>query len=307
MPGARSTRLLAALPALAVLLWAVPARAAVSFTASVSPTTIRSPAKLEYRLKMVNHGDREERFSVTLGQPLYGPSRPGYGRTELASVDRRGRPRIDPPATYATDLVQTFDADIASCGGAGAGLGVGDHGYGVTSYELDVALPAHSTSRVRARYATAQPLWQDLDLRLRFYIGTKLVTGARGTLKNTRVVRSPSPRVAGRRAAHIMFRTVPSRRAAVRRGTPLRIDGFMVPAMPGQHVDFRYRRIGDRGAVTKPTPAAVAYVGALGAFSTTWLPPRPGVYELWAQYEHASPGLHSDDTCVQGFRVGQAL
>ena len=178
--------------------------------------------------------------------------------------------------------------------------------FSVISYELDVALPPHSTSRVRARYATAQPLWQDLDLRLRFDIGTKLVTGARGTLTHTRVVRSPSPRVIGRRAAHIMFRTVPSGRAAVRRGTPLRIDGFMVPAIPGQHVDFRYRRIGEHGALTTPAPAAVAYVGALGAFKTTWLPPRPGVYELWAQYKHASPGLYSDDTCVHGFEVGQA-
>jgi hypothetical protein len=55
--------------------------------------------------------------------------------------------------------------------------------------------------------------------------------------------------------------------------------------------------------VTKPAPAVVAYVGALGAFSTTWLPPRPGLYELWAQYQHNSPGLFSDGTCVQAFRV----
>ena len=71
----------------------------------------------------------------------------------------------------------------------------------------------------------------------------------------------------------------------------------------GQHVDFSYLRISDNGDISKPRPAVVAYVGALGAFSTTWLPPRPGIYQLWAQYQHASPGLYSDDTCVQGFEV----
>jgi len=299
----RRARCLAALPALALLLCASPARAAVSFTASVSPTTIRTPAKLEYRLKMVNHGAREERFSVTISPPQYRPSRSGYGRAELASVDQLGEPTIDPPARYATNLVQTFHADTGSCSGAYTGVGVGDHGYELVSYELDVALPPRATARVRARYATAQPLWQDLDLRLRFEIGTKLVSGARGTLQHARVVHSPSPRIAGRRAAHIMFRTVPSGKAAIRRGTPLRIDGFMVPAIPGQHVEFRYRRIGDHGGVTKPAPAVVAVVGALGAFSTTWMAPRPGLYELWGQYRHASPGLFSDDTCVEAFRV----
>lgn len=78
----------------------------------------------------------------------------------------------------------------------------------------------------------------------------------------------------------------------------------MVPAIPGQHVEFRYRRIGDHGGVTKPAPAVVAYVGALGAFRATWIPPRPGFYELWAQYKHVSPGLFSDATCVTGFEVG---
>ncbi len=286
------------LAVLALLSVAAPARAAVSFSASVSPSTIRSPAKLEYRLRMVNDGDTEQRFSVTISQPVYAPSRPGYGTAELASVTARSTPTIDPPASSATHLVKTFIADTASC----SSTGVGDHGYQLTSYQLDVALPPRSTSRIRAKYATSKPLWEDLDLRLRFEIGTKLVTGVAGTLKHRRVVRSPSPRISGRRAAHIMFRTVPSR-AVIRRGTPLRINGFMVPALPGQLVEFRYARFSNGGRVTKTAYATVARVRALGAFSATWLPPKPGNYELWGTYRHDSPGLLSDDTCPRKFQV----
>ncbi len=271
MLGVRGTRGLTALPALALLLCATPTRAAVSFTASVSPSAIRSPAKLEHRLKMVNHTDTEQRFSVTISQPTYGPSRPGYGHAEMASVTERGTPTIDPPATSATHLVRTFIADTASC----SSTGVGDHGYQMTSYQLGVALPPRTTSRVRARYMTSRPLWQDLDLRLRFEIGPKLASGAPGTPKRSRIVRSPSPRVTGRRAAHIMFRTMPSGTVVIRPGTRVGINGLMVPAIAGQRIDFRYARISASGRVSKTAPAAVAYVRAFGAFRTTGNPPNP--------------------------------
>lgn len=198
-------------------------------------------------------------------------------------------------------------ADLASC----SATGVGDHGGGLTSESFGIDLPPHSTSTVHAPFRTNAPLWPDLDLRLRFAIHTKLLTGLLGTLTSPRTIVSPQPHVIGPVGVHMTFRTRPRSGVggfaaipSVAPGRRITIAGRTNPAIPGQRVELRYARIvrasghiADRGRIARPR------VRLKGRFRAHWVPPHSGRYELWAVYKRQRAGLVSDDTCPRRLYV----
>jgi hypothetical protein len=284
------------------------AEGAAAFRASVAPAVVSAPARIEYALTMVNDGDGDERFSVFVVPPVYGLSRPtatdGFG--EGASIRPVGLPRIEGPGTIASERIASVTVPKTRCSVSGAG----GHGYQGRFRSFDVTLPSRTTSTLRATYATDLPLWRDLDLRLRFELGTELTTGARGTLPRARVLVSPQPAIAGRVAVHLTLRTTPlsgSRSFAaarpIARGRRVEVAGRADPPIPGERVQLRFARIGRSGRVAELGRAGRAGVDAKGAFRASWLPPRRGDYELWARYDSRLPDIVSDDTCPRLLRI----
>ena len=306
MPRLRPGTVLApALAGLVLALAAQPAAGDVVFRASVTPTTVSSPAKLTYGLTMVNRGDAEERFSVALISPTYHPSPSRLGASESGSVNRTGMPEIEGPARVLGGYVYVAGL-LASCSVAGEG----DHGYGLDGMSFDVGLPARSTSVLRVAYEAGLPFWPDLDLRLRFLLGPQLTTGAAGTLETRRKVLTPQPAITGNVAVHLTFATSPATGVSgydahppLALGEHLAIVGAAKPAIVGQRVELRYARIGTQANVLERGRAARPKVDARGRFRARWTPKRPGSYELWARYVSQQRGLLSDDTCPRLVRV----
>ena len=131
---------------------------------------------------------------------------------------------------------------------------------------FDVGLPARSTSTLRAAYEAGLPFWQDLDLRLRFVLRTRLTTGKPGTLPADRKVLTPQPAITGPVAVHLTFATTPASglasfagRRPIALGTTISIAGRAVPAIAGERVELRWARIGSPlerpGARSRRPPA----------------------------------------------------
>jgi hypothetical protein len=283
-----------------------PALGAVTFTSSVTPDSVKADRNLEYRLTMVNDGELSERFGVRLEPPSYHPKHAEDGIGEGESVVPLDLPTIEGPATVIDGLFSRSVADLASCSATGAG----NHGDGFHTIGFAIDLPPHSTSTLHAPFRTSDPLWPDLDLRLRFAIGTTLLTGLPGTLTSPRTIISPQPQVAGPVGVHITFRTRPrSGRGgfgeipSIPSGRRITIAGHTNPAIPGQRVDLRYARISTSGRITERGRAARPRVRAKGRFRAHWVPPHSGRYELWAVYKRQRAGLVSDDTCPRLLRV----
>lgn len=306
MPRDAPRRLLAAsLACLAPAVAAPAASAAVTLRPSVTPSAISSPATLVYSLTMVNDGDAEERFSVSLVSPTYRPARAGQALPESNAVRPLGDPAVEGPGSVLGGFTRVAGL-LAACSAAGAG----GHGYGIDGISFDVGLPPRSTSTLNAAYEAGLPLWQDLDLRMRFALGRRLTTGKRGTLPADRKVLSPQPAITGRVAVHLTFATTPASglasfdgRRPVALGKAITIAGRAVPAIEGERVELRWARIGTRSNVLARGRAARLRVGSGGSFRGRWTPPRTGRYELWARYASTRPGLVSDDTCPRLLRV----
>lgn len=301
--------LAAALAGLGVALATQTAHGQTSFSASVTPDTVSSPAQLEYALTMVNSGDTDERYAVAVIAPHYRPARRGDGAAETQSIVALDYPTIDGPASFARHLSTTV-AELPVCSIA---RDVRAHGYGINGLQFGVILPPRSASMLRARYRAGLPFWPDLDLRLRFRLKHLAQSGV---VDRTLVVASPQPAITGRVAVHITFRTTPkSARVAfegsrpIALGRPIRIRGRTNPPIRGEHVELRYARITGPGTADKRPRdlprgrAARLRVDAHGRFYGRWLPPGEGSYELWARYDSTRASLISDNTCPRLLRV----
>jgi hypothetical protein len=298
----------ALLPAVVLLLaGAQPAAAGLALSTTVTPQTVRSPAKIAYGLKMVNDGDAQERFSVALVSPTY---RAPFGEAlaESNAIRQLGNAVIDGPATLLGGFTHVAGL-LPVCSSVGAG----GHGYGLESVSFDVGVPPRSTSTLRATYEAGLALWPDLDLRLRFVLGARLTTGRPGTLAAARKVLSPQPAIAGRVAMHLTFSTSPASglasfdgRRPIARGTPVAIAGRANPALPGERIELRWARVDGAGKVLRRGRAARPRIGAGGRFRARWTPPGPGSYELWARYDSHRRDVVSDDTCPRLLRVKHA-
>lgn len=302
----RATRPLRFLvPAIGLLLaGGQPAAAALTLTTTVAPATVTSPAKIVYGLVMVNDGDAQERFSLALVAPTYHAPF-GIALPESNAIDQIANAVIDGPATRLGGVTHVAGL-LAPCSSVGAG----GHGYGLEGVSFDVGVPPRSTSTLRATYEAGLPLWPDLDLRLRFVLGTRLTTGRAGTLRVARKVLSPQPAIAGRVAMHLTFRTSPASglasfdgRPPIARGTPVVVAGRANPALPGERVELLWARVDGRSKVLARGSAGRPRIAAGGAFDARWTPPGPGSYELWARYRSRRPGVVSDDTCPRLVRV----
>ncbi len=261
----------------AAAMAARPAAGAVAFSASVSPQTVRSPARIVYALTMTNDGEAQERFSVALVSPVYRPARTGDAIVESNAVRQAADPAIEGSATILGGFTRVAGL-LAACSAAGAG----GHGYGLGGTSFDVGLPPRSTSTLRVEYQAGLAFWPDLDLRLRFLIGSRLTTGKAGTLAGDRKLLTPQPAIAGRVAVHLTFRTTPASGLAsfmgkppIARGKAVAVSGRANPAIPGQRVELRYARIGSRSDVLERGRAARPRVAKDGTFRARWTPKRP--------------------------------
>jgi len=273
--------------------------------ASVAPEAVSAPATLVYSLTMVNDGDAEERFSVALVSPTYKPARPGEALPESNAIRALGTPAVEGPGSLLGGFTRVAGL-LPACSSTGAG----GHGYGLERVSFDVGLPPRSSSTLRTSYEAGQPLWADLDLRLRFLLRRQLTTGKQGTLTRDVKVLSPQPSITGRVAVHLTFATTPASglasfggRRPVALGKTIAIAGRAVPAIEGERVELRWARVGGHSNVLARGRAARPRVGPGGRFRARWTPPRTGSYELWARYTSTRRDLISDDTCPRLLRI----
>jgi hypothetical protein len=167
-----------------------------------------------------------------------------------------------------------------------------------------VALPAHSTSTLAARFLTAGPPLLRTDYRATFAVGG----GRNDTLTGEQEIRPPKPTVLGPFGTHITLGTRPGTpyfpgRRRFRRGQTINIRGRTERSLAGQMIRLRYTYLPSRGRSRQLTFAR-ARIDGRGRFGYRgWRPGRPGSYRLYAVYRPRSRDRISDQSCSRGIIV----
>lgn len=282
---------------LAGALVAAAVRADVAFEATVQPNEISSlkTRELSYRLRMTT-GGRRERFRVRVEQPIWDPvsARGPNGFAAVPDCFRRplvlrGRGRL------TATVCEPKPARDPRCGRGGS----------FWKLSGEVALPAHSTSTLAARFLTAGPPLLRTDYRATFVVGG----GRNDTLTGVQEIRPPTPAGLGPFGTYITLGTRPGTpyfpgRRRFRRGKMINIRGRTERSLAGQLMRLRYTYLPSRGASRQLTFARVRIDGR-GRFSYPgWRPGRPGSYRLYAVYRPRSRDRISDQSCSRGLIVG---
>jgi hypothetical protein len=291
--GAVAVLLLGALEGAAV---AANVRAEIVFEATVQPNEISSlqTRELGYRLRMTT-GGRHERFRVRVEQPVWDPVSAWRPNGLAAVPDCSRRPLVLRGRGRLTDTAcEPRPARDPGCGRGGS----------FWRLSGEVALPAHSTSTLVARFLTAGPPLLRTDYRASFVVGG----GRNDTLTGVQRIRPPTPAVLGPFGAHITLATRPGTpyfpgRRRFRRGTTINIRGRAERSLAGEMIRLRYTYLAPRGASRQLTFARVRIDGR-GRFGYRgWRPSRPGSYRLYAAYRPRSRDRTSDQSCSRGLIV----
>jgi hypothetical protein len=255
---------------------------------------------------IANTGSAAEHFSVRLRSGAYGAPARRFGIDEGDALNPVDLPTISGPASIDGGRFEDSTGDLAPCSASG----FSGHGDAVRSTAVDVTAPPRSSSRLEARFRVAHRPWKDLDLRLRLTLSPRLISGALGTLQARRTAFSSEPVIDGPFAVHLYFRTNPrsargpaSRVPTIKGGRRIRIAGGTKPAIAGQTLRIRYARVRRNGRLSRLRHTMRVRVRGRGRFRAAWVPPGPGLYELWATYRGHKPGLFGDRTCPRSVRV----
>jgi hypothetical protein len=212
-----------------------------------------------------------------------------------------GAPRLEGAGTLALESITSGHYGAGVCF---RGADTSDS----RRYELSLPARTRSAITVGAR-VSRDPPWPGTDYRLVFVID-------RGRLR----VRSPRPRLTGRRGVQIHLSTRPrtaplfdflhfDKGAVLRPPRGLSIRGRTDPPVAGQLVRLRVaydRELLERFQRFPPDRSrllARVRVNRRGRFIYRWRPRRAGLYQVYATYRRQRKRLISDSSCPLGLEV----
>jgi hypothetical protein len=263
------------------------ARAAVTYTASMTPSVVSFPSTttLSYSLTVKNPDTVAADFVATLTAPAFehpGLPRPAEGSPfRLLGVATTGslieRSRITDTARTACTPQPGPDLPPA-------------HGFPVKTVHEELTVPPLSEGRLTLNFAVGRwAPWAGMNVAAPFEVSSE--AGA----QPTRV--APAGALRGTTGVRIEVE-LPGR---VRRGGAATVRGRIFPALAHRRIVLRWRAM--RAGAPLRTLGAVR-TDKSGRFRVGgWRPPRAGTYEVWA-FTRAQPSHTADYACPSFVLVG---